>query len=218
MSTTLATPTFTAPEKAHYVADFELFNKNGTSAAPVWVRNLRQKAFARFLEMNFPTMRDEEWKYTSVAPIVKLPFRLASKYPGDASLKAEIESRFFGQPGWPRLVFVNGIFSKELSSVSGLPRGVLVKNLETALKENTELVETHLGKYGTPDANIFTVLGTAFLEEGAFVHLSAGVVLEKPIHLLFVSTAEKEVTVAHPRILVVAEAGSRGAIIENYLG
>ena len=217
MSTTLVSPNLTAPEKAHYVADFELFNKNGASAAPVWVRKLRQEAFARFVEMNFPTMKDEEWKYTSVAPIVKLPFRLASKFPSGFS-KADIEAHLFGKSDWQRLVFVNGIFSQDLSSVSGLPKGVLVKNLEAALKENTGLVEAHLGKYAELGANIFTALGTAFLEEGAFVYLPAGTVLERPIHLLFVSTAEKEVTVAHPRILVVAEAGSRGAVIENYLG
>jgi len=218
MSVELATPTLMAPEKAHYVADFELFNKNGASAAPVWVRNLRQKAFARFAEMNFPTMRDEEWKYTSVAPIVKLPFRFAAGYPSEVLTKKEIENRFFGQPGWPRLIFVNGIFSRELSSVSGLPKGVLVKNLEEALVENPELVERHLGKYVSLADSIFTALGTAFLHDGAFVYLPAGTVLEKPVHLLFVSTAEKEVTVAHPRILVVAEAGSRGTVIENYLG
>ena len=217
MSTTLVSPNLTTPEKAHYVADFELFNKNGASAAPAWVRKLRQEAFARFVEMNFPTMKDEEWKYTSVLPIVKLPFRLASKFPSGLS-KAEIETHFFRQSDWPRLVFVNGIFSKELSAVSGLSKGVLVKNLEAALKENSELVEKYLGRYAPSDTNIFTALETAFLEEGVFVYLPAGIVLEKPIHLLFVSTAEKEVTVSHPRILVVAEAGSRGAVIENYLG
>lgn len=217
MSVNLVSPNLTVPEKAHYVADFELFNKNGASAAPEWVRNLRQRAFARFVEMNFPTMKDEEWKYTSVAPLVKLPFRLASKFPGELS-KTEIESHFFGQPDWPRLVFVNGIFSIELSSVFELPAGVLVKSLRAALGENAELVEKYLGRYSPADANIFTALGTAFLEEGAFVYLPAGAVLEKPVHLLFISTAEKEVTVAHPRILAIAEAGSRGTIIENYLG
>jgi len=218
MNVGLSIPTLTAPEKAHYVADFELFNKNGATAAPAWVRQLRRQAFDRFAEMNFPTMKDEEWKYTSVAPVVKLPFRLASKYPGGALSKTEIETHFFGQPGWPRLVFVNGIFSTELSSISGLPKGVLVKCLEEALKENPEWVEPYLGKYARLNDSIFTALGTAFLGEGAFVYLPAGTILEKPVHLLFVSTTEKEVTVAHPRILVVAGAGSRGAIIENYIG
>lgn len=218
MSVALATPALIAPEKACYFADFEVFNKNGASAAPAWVRKFRQQAFARFAEMNFPSMKDEEWKYTSVAPIVKLPFRFAAEYPFDVLSKKEIEGHFFGQPGWPRLVFVNGIYSKELSSVSGLPKGVLIKNLEEALKENPELVEPHLGKYVSPADSIFAALGTAFLQDGAFVYLPTGAALEKAVHLLFVSMAEKEVTVAHPRILVVAEAGSRGTVIENYLG
>ncbi|MCI0330410.1 MAG: Fe-S cluster assembly protein SufD [candidate division Zixibacteria bacterium] len=218
MTTTLVSPNLTVPEKAHYIADFELFNKNGATVAPAWVRQLRQKGFARFAEMNFPTMKDEEWKYTSVAPIVKVPFRLAVEYPSGVLAKTEIEGRFFGQPGWPRLVFVNGIFSRELSSISGLPKGVLVKSLGEALKENPELVEPYLGKYARLDDSIFAALGTAFLQDGAFVYLPTGVVLEKPAHLLFVSTAEKEATVVHPRILVVAEAGSRGTVIENHFG
>ena len=60
MNVGLSIPTLTAPEKAHYVADFELFNKNGATAAPAWVRQLRRQAFDRFAEMNFPTMKNEE--------------------------------------------------------------------------------------------------------------------------------------------------------------
>jgi len=206
------------PEKANYIADFEVFERNGASGAPAWVRELRQKAFSRFSELNFPTMRDEEWKYTSVAPLLKVPFRYMADYSTPAFSNEELKRLTFGQPDWNRLAFVNGIYSKELSLISGLPKGILVQNLEQALIENPDLVKQHLGKYAGLEGNVFTALGTAFLQQGAFIYFPAGVSFEEPIHLLFVSTEQKSATVAHLRNLIVAEAGSRGGIIENYVG
>lgn len=207
-----------APEKANYIADFEQFEKNSASRAPGWVRELRQKAFARFAELNFPTFKDEEWKYTSVAPLLKVPFRYAAEHPVPTISKDELKRLTFGQPNWNRLVFVNGIYSKELSSTSRLPSGVIAQSLEQALAENPELVREHLGKYAGFEGNIFTALGAAFLHQGAFVYFSAGAKLDEPVHLLFVSTGEKTASVAHLRNLIVAETGSGGAVIENYVG
>jgi Fe-S cluster assembly protein SufD len=207
-----------APEKANYIADFEPFEKNGASRAPGWVRELRQKAFARFAELNFPTFKDEEWKYTSVAPLLKVPFRLAAEHSAPTISKDELNRLTFGQPDWNRLVFVNGIYSKELSFTSRLPGGVIVRNLAQALVENPELVREHLGRYAGFEGNIFTALGAAFLQQGAFVCFSAGARQEEPIHLLFVSTGQKTASVAHLRNLIVAEEGSRASVIENYIG
>jgi len=206
------------PEKANYIADFEVFERNGASGAPAWVRELRQKAFSRFSELNFPTMRDEEWKYTSVAPLLKVPFRYAPEYSAPVLSKEELGRLIFGQPDWNRLVFVNGVYSKELSMVSRLPKGVLVKNLEQALSENPDLVKQRIGKYAGFEENVFTALGAAFLQQGAFIYFPAGVSFEEPIHLLFFSSGQKSATVAHLRNLIVAEAGSRGVVIENYIG
>lgn len=207
-----------APEKAPYFADFEEFEKNGASAAPAWMRELRRRALSRFTELNFPTMRDEEWKYTSVAPIVKTPFRYAPDYLAPTLSKQELERLTFGQPNWNRLVFVNGVYSKELSMLSRLPKGVLVKNIGEAIAGNQGFIQSHLGKYADFNRNIFTALSAAFIHNGAFVYLPAGSEVEEPIHLLFVTTEQKTAAVFHPRNLIVAEAGSRATIIENYIG
>ena len=53
--------------KEQYVADFKAFTKNGASAAPSWLRDIRERAIARFAELGFPSMKHEDWRFTSVA-------------------------------------------------------------------------------------------------------------------------------------------------------
>ena len=125
-----------APEKANYVADFEQFEKNGASRAPGWVRELRQKAFTRFAELNFPNFKDEEWKYTSVAPLLKVPFRYAADHSVPTISKDELKRLTFGQPNWNRLVFVNGRYCSDLSQLSALPIGVVCASLARLLEKS----------------------------------------------------------------------------------
>src|SRR5205814_135061 len=57
-----------------YVADFKAFAGNGAAGAPSWLKQLREGAITRFAELGFPTTKQEEWRFTSVAPIVDTPF------------------------------------------------------------------------------------------------------------------------------------------------
>jgi Fe-S cluster assembly protein SufD len=79
------------------------------------------------------------------------------------------------------------------------------------------VVEAHLSRYARPDVSAFAALNTAFMRDGGFVHVPAGVVLEQPIHLLFVSTPGSS-GAAHPRNLIVVERGARASIVESYVG
>src|SRR5438034_10117156 len=67
-----------APDvKERYVAAFKAFAGNGAGAAPPWLHEIREGAIARFTELGFPTMKQEEWRFTSVAPIAETRFALA---------------------------------------------------------------------------------------------------------------------------------------------
>jgi Fe-S cluster assembly protein SufD len=90
--------------------------------------------------------------------------------------------------------------------------------LTRALAEHTAQVEAHLGRHASCDQEPFTALNTAFMQDGAFIYLPRNAIVEGPIHLLFFSTGREEPTVAHPRVLVVAEPGSQAQIIESYAG
>ena len=91
-------------------------------------------------------------------------------------------------------------------------------NLSDAMQSTPDLVQQHLARYADYGANAFAALNTAFVHEGAFVHIPRGVQVDDPIRLLFLFTAENEETVAHPRVLVIAGEDSKATVIESYKG
>jgi Fe-S cluster assembly protein SufD len=177
-----------------------------------WLRRLREDAFARFCEVGFPTTRDEDWRFTNVAAIARTQFRPASA----AKLTAAEVAPFLAEGAAAQLVFVNGRFARELSRVDGLPKGVTVASLREQIEAHPETLEKHLGRYADTQRDAFAALNTAFLSDGAYVHVARGVVLEAPVSLLYLATAEAAPTMTHPRNLIVAEDASQVAVIEDY--
>src|SRR5439155_6136337 len=117
-----------------------------------------------------------------------------------------------------RLVFVNGRFTPELSALGSLPKGVTVKSLAEVLDRQPQLVEPHLAKYARGDEHPFVALNTAFIRDGAFVHLARGTVLREPIQLVYVATGRERPTVNHPRGLVLCDDNSQATLVQNYVG
>jgi Fe-S cluster assembly protein SufD len=99
-----------------------------------------------------------------------------------------------------------------------LPDGVVVSNLVLATASESKAVSEHLGSLAGLERHPFAALNTAVVADGAFIHLPAGVELERPIQLVFVSGSEGRSTVSAPRILIVAEAASRATVVVQYLG
>ena len=205
----------TIQETENYISNFANFEKSRASNDPAWLNQLRQSALDSFLRQGFPTTHDEEWRFTSVAPITKVPFKLAAD--GKEPSSAELMSFTFGT--WPgiQLVFVNGIYSAALSSNPAQPHGVFAGSLAEALEKQGNRVEPYLAKYASVSGEPFAALNTAFVSDGAFIYLPTGFVVDEPIHLLFLSSAKKsEPKVCHPRTLVLAEANSQVRILESY--
>lgn len=203
--------------KDFFIENFKLLEKklNGESAS--YLHRLRGEALAQLQELSFPSTRNEEWKYTDVSPILKQNFSPAmnSDLP---EIKQEIVSGLlFENFESHLLVFVNGIFSNELSKILELPKGVVVSNLAEVSKKNPEILEKHLSKISKIE-NAFTALNTAFATDGLVVVISDGIVLEKPIQVLFINSAEKALTLSQPKNLIVAGKNSRVSIIASYAG
>jgi len=200
-----------------YLSDFELFERNGATTGPSWLRQIRRSAIASFAELGFPTTRHEEWKYTSVAPISKIRFKPAES--GIDGLTAEaLAGATFGELTSARLVFVNGQYSPALSSLRSLPKGVIATSLAAALNTDPASVEPYLARNASFQDHPFVALSTAFMRDGAFVHVPKGTALAEPIHLLFVSTRRGMATVSYPRNLIVAGDDSQLVIVESYIG
>ena len=166
---------------------------------PPWLLSARKVGLARFAELGLPTLHDEDWRFTNVAPIAKMVFKPGLE-PGRHGVTEKMLSQFpFTALAGGQLVFVNGQFAPELSSLAKLPAGVKVTSLADALSNVPALVEPHLFRHARTDTNAFTALNTAFFEDGAFIYVPAGQAVAEPIHLLFVSTAKDHGTTAHPR-------------------
>ncbi len=193
---------------------FERFERE--SKQPAWVFPLRKAGIARFAESGFPTVQDEDWRFTNIAALAKLPFRPVFQLSRDGLTRERLGEFIFGGLPASRLVFVDGHFAADLSSVGTPPQGVTIKSLAEALNEDSALVEKHLGRQSTGETDAFMALNTAFFQDGAFVHLAAGKRLETPVHLLFISTAKETGATTHPRNLVVAEKGSQATVLESY--
>jgi Fe-S cluster assembly protein SufD len=199
----------------HYVNTHETAKGQLPGAKLGWLNDARQQALGQFCELGFPTTRDEDWKYTRVTALQKRQFELPQAVAGDLDADT-LSGLLVAGLDCHQLVFVNGRYAPTLSSADVGDKSITVLPLSMALDKSPEALETQLGMCAGAPKSGFSALNTAFLGEGAYVHLSADATLDRPLMLLFVSTEEQSDLMTHPRILVVAEARSKAVVIEKY--
>ncbi|MGI0485583.1 Fe-S cluster assembly protein SufD [Pantanalinema rosaneae CENA516] len=179
------------------------------SASNAWLQATRDQAAARVQELAIPSTREEEWRFTDLSPLLLVNFQAAT-----AIAPANLEAWFLPEAANSRLVFVNGQYAPELSATADLPAGVTIGNLATVGSLQSKLANYLAKQPGAEE--VFTVLNTASMTDAAVILVPRHQQVEVPIHLLFVTTGT-EATIAHPRCLVVAEAGSQLTLIEDYV-
>ncbi len=184
---------------------------------PAWLAPLRQAGLARYTELGLPTLRDEDWRFTNVAPIAKLPFQPVLEPAIDGVTAAALRELTFANLPGVKLVFVNGHYAAALSQPANLPAGIKVSNLASALATEPALLEQHLGRYAQSADNGFAALNQAFFVDGGFVHVPAGQTLETPVQFIYVSTGRQNGAAIHPRNLVIAGANSQVTVLESYV-
>jgi len=182
-----------------------------------WLAGLRETALTRFRQQGFPTARVEAWKYTNLRPLEKLAFEPAPTKGGAAGVDLLPTVMPQGQSAH-RMVFVDGAFRGDLSSVGTLPKGVVLTSLAEALTTHADLLERHLGRVGVTDASPFQALNTAFIADGLVIHLPKGTTVAEPIEAVFIGTGSDRPTMHHPRILVVAEPNAEATLVEHHVG
>ncbi len=198
-------------QKDWYLSQFRLFESSLNGDAGQAIHSLRTAAIERFSELGFPTSKSEEWKYTNLASIVSTPFRLALG-------KADVPAGTLDGIPFPRLVFVNGTFSREYSSTTAGNESLTMASLPEAAKFHPELIRDFLGRYADVRTQAFSALNTAFLYDGAFILVRRGAVIEEPVQLVFISTDREEQCIAFPRVLIIAEENSQVKIVERFKG
>ncbi len=199
-----------------FVEAFEAVERDLAPRSPAWLRTARRAALARFAAQGLPTTRDEEWRYTSLAPLEETPLAPVLAGAPVALPEAALGPHLVGGADWPRLVFVNGRYAPGLSRADRLPEGLRAGSLMDALAGNGEGLAAGVLGDDAERADAWTALNTAYWADGALVRVAPGRRIEAPVHLLFLTTGRDAAPATHPRSLIVLEPGSQATVIETY--
>lgn len=188
----------------------EAFEMSLAREENAWLKVQRENAFAYFAENGFPTPENEDWKYTNVKTVVGGQWSVA----GDSAQTRDVSEFVFAESRESVLVFVNGIFDKDLSNFKALT-DVAVLSFAEALKsdEYAEVFKAGFAASVETEKNGFTALNTAFTGEGAFLFIPKDTKPKAPIQFLFLTDDGQ---ISFPRVLIVAEKFSETTIIETY--
>lgn len=213
------TDTMTAPRESAVesrLARFEWFERDAAHRQPTWLFPARKAGLARFAELGYPTVKDEDWRFTNMTPVARLPFEPTLE-------RSEIEPAPDELAGLPlagvagsRYVFVDGHYSASLSRPAPESDGVVIQPLGLALERNPAILEKHLNRHVSIEDNAFAALNIAYFTDGMLIHAGRGAAVVDPVHVVFVTTRTQPGTTTHPRHLIVAEAGSELTLVESY--
>jgi Fe-S cluster assembly protein SufD len=196
--------TMTTDSRDLYVADFDRVAKSLTGFA-----DLRKKAIARFAERGFPTGREERWRFTDTTPVTETHFKPAT---GTAN-PSQFSGLAAGALKALQITFVDGRFAPAFSALD-LPPGVGIESLAEVLKTSPDV----LAPYVLVPEEPFELLNTAFFRDGAVLRIGDGVTLDRPIHVLYLSSLHGEPYAMHPRMVITLGRGARASVVQSYLG
>lgn len=196
-----------------FITELEKSPLAAIKETPAWMQNLKTKATARFQQLGFPSTKDEEWKYTNLASIFEKKFHLAKDF---RVQELDQLKEYCTESEWT-LVFVNGVFSKEHSSLENLPKGVLVQDLAESTAKNNASITSYLSRYDPKDEETFTALNSAFLHHGALIKIDAKTIAKPLIHIVHVASGKDDNIVFFPRSLIILDASSEAEILESHV-
>jgi Fe-S cluster assembly protein SufD len=182
---------------------------------PAWLAELRRDGAERFAELGFPSRGQEEWRDTDVGPIARTDWRVAERRPGVT--RRQVEDLSFPVFACNLFVFVNGGFTADLSAPRAGAPSVEVRSLARVLEQDPDSLRGLLGAEADAKTSPFAALNAAQLGDGAVVRIPRDADFEQPIHLVFLAEPGDLPTACHPRVLIVAEPGSRASVIEDYV-
>ncbi len=201
-----------------YLSDFHAFENNGAAHDPAWLKSLRLAAIGKFSELGFPTVKQEDWRFTNILPLTRSHFRRSPAAGLPGIRPEEINKHIVDGCRESVLVFINGHFNKGLSNISALPAGVAAGSLAESFEAYGDVVRQHLGKHLPLQSHPFAALNSAFVHDGAFVYVPEGIAVTPSIQLLFVSVGHGDKhAVAYPRNLIIADKKASATFIENYV-
>ena len=180
-----------------------------------WLELVRGSAMDRFDQLGFPSVSDEEWKYTNLASLSKESF-----VPAVASdeISGDVNKFAYPETATAHLVVVNGFLREDLSVTTGLESVVAIDLFNAGADARyNKIVRKYLARNAGYHNNGLTALNTAFLQSGVFIWIPKNVVLETPIQITCVADPSAQGSANFPRVLIVAEENSSATVIESFV-
>jgi Fe-S cluster assembly protein SufD len=202
----------TAEVKDRYVA---LYDPARFASEASEMRELRRRALDRFAAVGFPTTKQEAWKYTDVTKAVGREFVLPA--PSSTVLASTLQAHFLDELGTIRLVFVDGLFVKELSTPYDDIRGLRIVDLASTVGTSFSQISEDYATLAPLEAEPFVALNTALASGGAVIYVNEGRAIEQTVQLLYVSSCDGGAVLSQPRTLVVARPGSVSRFVETFV-
>lgn len=200
--------------KDWYINKFEDFRERINGNGKSFLNKIRREAISHFSKLGFPTTRSEEWKYTDISPILRHHYRLIETIP--QIRVQDIKQYIFEKYSRNLLVFINGEYAADFSSLNADKNDLVISPLEVALQQHSDILQNYVSSIANFSDEPFTALNTAFSHEGAFIHIPENVIIDEPIQLLYLSYASDTPFQCHPRNLIIMGKGSQAKIIENH--
>jgi len=197
----------------------ELFTGSGEEFAVSdyeYLNNTKQHSLTFIKENKLPTLKNEEWQYTDVSKLVDydIEFNNTSddiKFNNSSNKLPSIISPVC-------IVFVNGVFNKDLSRLQDLPDGIVIESIAQAMKNESEILKSHLNDLQKTIRDSFTALNNLFIENGILIHIRKNIILNEPIQIIYINNTEEDSLSQHPRNIIFMEAGAKAYLLEEYYG
>ena len=194
------------------VSQFEMLaNLNGNGP----LLDLRKSAIKHFEELGFPTTRHEEWKYSSLLPLLKEEFAPAFIKRAHGLSLDDLAPYFLSECECNRLVFVNGFYDAALSEIKESDGKISISNLAEGQTQGNELLLKHFSQHADFSNNALSALNTAFATDGAFISVAKSAVLQYPVHILNITDARTQNTSCQNRNLIIFDQNSQGEVITS---
>lgn len=178
------------------------------------IHEMRTRSLKQFEEIGFPTKKEEAWKYTSIAKLLKNDYSIFPKKETTIELK-NVKKYFLYDIDTYKIVFIDGVYSPFLSDTTHDGIDVCLMSAALTRDKYKATIEKYFNTIAKQDDSL-TALNTAFTKEGAYIFIPKSVVAEKPIQIIHFSTSEQGPMLLQPRNLIVAEENSQVQIFERH--
>lgn len=199
---------------SQYPAEYEKFSDTLPGQSVAWLKLLRQDAAQHFSVHGFPSLKEEEWRYTNVSAIEKKLFSPVTTSEIGAVEIGDLKQHLIAD-AWS-VVLVNGHYSASLSNLDGIPESVTVMSMVNALEQRTDLLEKYFSQVVDSKEHGFVVFNTAWFSDGLFIHVPAKQLLATPIQILHIVTQAG--FMANTRDIIVLEESAEAKVIETFVG